>query len=118
LNDSHALVLSNDALIAALIGALVEIYGYAPFFPDSEESPRDSLRRVRPGIVLVDCEHDSACSEAFFGPATMTGARVIMFSASQSRQEVASFASRYGFDWFILPIDLPAFAKVVRAAPR
>ena len=117
-NDSHALVLSTDALIAALIGALLEIHGYKPFFPDADESERDSLRRIRPGIVLVDCEAESACSEAFFGPATMTGARVIMFSASRSKQEVASFAAKYGFDWFILPIDLPSFAKVVRAAPR
>lgn len=117
-NDSHALVLSNDALIAALLGALLELHGYTPFFPGFQESPRDSLRRIRPGIVLVDCEQESACSEAFFGPATMTGARVIMFSASRSRQEVASFAARYGFDWFILPIDLPAFAKAVRVAPR
>jgi DNA-binding response OmpR family regulator len=115
-NDSHALVLSTDALIAALLGALLEIHGYTPFFPADEETPRDSLRRIRPGIVLVDCEQDTACNEAFFGPATMTGARVIMFSASRSRQEVASFAARYGFDWFILPVDVPSFAKVVRGA--
>lgn len=117
-NDSHVLVLSSEALIAALLGALLEIHGYTPVFPEPEEAPRDALRRVRPGIVLVDCEQDEACSEAFFGPATMTGARVILFSASRSRQEVASFAARYGFDWFILPIDLPSFSKVVRAAPR
>ena len=118
LNESHALVLSHDALTAALLGALLEIHGYTPYFPDGEESPRDSLRRVRPGIVLVDCEQDTACSEAFFGPATMTGARVIMFSASRTRQEVGSFAARYGFDWFILPVDLPSFAKVVKGATR
>ena len=118
LNDSHALVLSGDALIAALLGALLEIHGYTPFFPHPEESPRDALRRARPGVVLVDCEHDSACNEAFFGPATMTGARVIMYSASRSRQEVSSYSAKYGFDWFILPIDIASFSKVVRATPR
>ena len=118
LNDSHALVLSGDALIAALLGALLEIHGYTPFFPEPEEAPRDALRRARPGVVLVDCEHDSACNEAFFGPATMTGARVIMYSASRSRQEVSSFSAKYGFDWFILPIDLASFSKVVRATSR
>ena len=118
MNDSHALVLSGDALIAALLGALLEIHGYKPFFPEPDEAPRDALRRTRPGVVLVDCEHDSACNEAFFGPATMTGARVIMYSASRTQSEVASFSAKYGFDSFILPIDLPSFSKVVRATPR
>ena len=117
MNDSHALVLSTDALTAALIGVLLETHGYRPAFPAPDESPRESLRRIRPGVVLVDCEQDTACSEAFLGPATMTGARVIMFSASRSREEVETFARRYGFDWFILPTDVADFAQVMRAAP-
>ena len=118
MNDSLALVLSADTLIAALLGALLETHGYKATFPDDEERPREALRRVRPGVVLVDCEHEVACTEAFFGPATMTGARVIMFSASQSREEVSKFAEQFGFDWFILPGDISGFAQVMRAAPR
>jgi hypothetical protein len=48
----------------------------------------------------------------------MTGARVIMFSASRSRDEVSRFAERYGFDWFILPTDLVEFKRVMRVASR
>lgn len=118
MNDSLALVLSADTLTAALLGALLEIHGYRAGFPDSEEHPREALRRLRPAIVLVDCEYEIACTEAFFGPATMTGARVVMFSASQSRDDVSVFAAQFGFDWFILPADLAGFAHVMRAAPR
>lgn len=117
-NDSHALVLSLDALMAALVGALLETHRYHPVFADTGEPPRDALRRLRPGVVLVDCEHNDACTETFFGPAIMTGARIVVFSTSQSREEVTSFAARFGFDSFVLPADLAIISSVMRAAPR
>ena len=104
--------------MSALLGILLESRGFRPVFPDSKEAPRDALRRLRPGVVLVDCEHNEACTESFFGPAMMTGARIIIFSASYSRDEVTSFAARFGFDSFVLPADLGIFASVMRAAPR
>ena len=104
------LVFSTDALAAALIGAAVELAGYAPFFPLDGESPRDCVLRVRPGAALVDCDHTDACTETFFGPAMMAGVRVAVFSSTRSVRALQPIAVQFDVRLFSLPID---FAQLV-----
>jgi hypothetical protein len=93
-NPHAVLILSSDPLAAALLGAAVELAGHAPSFAWEGELPRASLLRLRPRLVLVDCDHEDACSDAFVGPAIMTGAKVLLFRSRRSSRDVADLAAR------------------------
>jgi len=102
---SAVLIVATDPLAGALLGAAVELAGYAPLFPREAESARDALRRSKPCAVLVDCESDDACGEAFFGPAMMLGAKIAVFTSSRSRRAIQPVAAEFGVRAFDLPID-------------
>lgn len=105
---TDVLILSTDPLAAALLGAAVELVGHQPRFSEPHEAPRDTLRRVRPRAVLVDCDHADACTETFIGPALMTGTRLLVFDArsGQGREgRGARLARRVGIDVVRLPDD-------------
>jgi hypothetical protein len=97
------LVLSADPLTAALLGAAVELAGYSPRFPLPDESARTALLRVRPRLVLVDCDHEEACTDEFVGPALMTGSRVLLFRSRRTKRDVREFAERLE----LLVLDIP-----------
>lgn len=116
MNDSLVLVLSNDPLIAALLGALLEIHGFKPCFPEADEHPRDALRRCRPGALLIDCDNDVACSDAVLGPARMMSARLILFSHHCTRDDAQEMIDRYDAEFFQLPGELSDFGRLLRGA--
>ncbi len=111
---SVVLIFSEDPLAAALLGAAVELVGFQPAFPTDAEPPRDALLRVRPGVVLVDCDHERACGPSFFGPALMTGARIVLFGSRRSRRDAAGVADRFSLRSVTLPADLAAIAELLR----
>ncbi|CAA9297564.1 MAG: hypothetical protein AVDCRST_MAG11-601 [uncultured Gemmatimonadaceae bacterium] len=100
---SSALVLSTDALAAALLGALVELEGYAPRFAHADEPARDALRRLRPAVVLIDCGWAEACGAAVIGPATMIGVRVLLFGRPAVAHVVRACAEEFGVPVLALP---------------
>lgn len=99
------LVLSSDPLSAALIGAAIELGGYAPRFPQAGESARVALLRVRPRLVVVDCDHEDACSEGFIGPAIMTGSRVLLFRSRRTQRDARELSERLELRVMELPAD-------------
>lgn len=105
LERTSILIFSTDPLAAALIGAAVELARYIPVFQDKGESPRDAVMRVRPGAALVDCDHEEACVEGFFGPALMAGTRVAVFSSTRSIRTLQPIAKEFDVRLFSLPID-------------
>jgi hypothetical protein len=112
-----ALILTSDTLIGALIGAAIDLAGVRPAFPADGESPRDALRRIRPGIVLIDGADALANNEAVLGPALMTRARVFIIATAKRAEQLASLASRYDLSFVIVPRDLDRLATIVQAAP-
>lgn len=108
------LVVSPDPLAAALLGAAVELAGHAPHFPQPSEGARASLRRVRPRLTLVDCDHEDACSDAFVGPALMTGSRVILFRSRHTRRDIGDLADRLGVIVIELPTEYEALTEVLQ----
>jgi len=112
------LVFSTDPLAGALLGAAAELAGYEPVFPLDRERPRDSLLRTRPRLVLVDCDHDGACTEEFFGPAMMMNAGVAIFSSSRSRRTLEPIADAFGVTTFSLPIEFEQFATLLASSQR
>jgi hypothetical protein len=108
------LVLSEDPLAAALLAAATELAGYAPRFPLPNEPSRTALRRVRPGLVLVDCDHTEACTDEFVGPALMTGSRVLLFRSRRTARNPDEFAERLGLRVLDLSVDHEPLRTLLR----
>jgi hypothetical protein len=108
------LVLSSDPLAAALLGAAVELAGYAPRFPLSDEPARTALLRARPRLVVVDCDHEEGCSDAFIGPALMTGSRVLLVRSRRTRRDTSELATRLGLRVADMPMDHDPFSQLLR----
>jgi hypothetical protein len=109
------LIFSEDPLAAALIGAGVELVGFEAAFPADREAPRDALLRHRPGLVLIDCDHEEACSPTFFGPVLMTGARAVLVGSRRTRRAATALAEHFGLRAITLPADLETIANLLRA---
>lgn len=109
----HAvLVLSSDPLGAALLGAAIELAGHAPRFPQSEELAREALRRVRPRLVVIDCDHDG-CSDAFIGPALMTGSRVLLLRSRRTRRDMTELTGRLGLHVMDMPMEHQTLTRLL-----
>lgn len=111
----HAvLIFASDPLPAALLAAAVELSGYAPQFARPGESARVALLRVRPSLVLADCDHGEACADDFIGPALMTGARVLLFRSRRTIRDTTELAQRLG----VRVIEMPAEHELLAHAMR
>ena len=113
----HAvLVFSGDALAGALLGASIELAGHMPQFPQVNEPARTALLRVRPRLVLIDCDHDEACSDAFVGPALMTGSQVVLFRSRRTERDagdVSEFADRLGVRVIRMPTEHETLTRLL-----
>lgn len=97
------LIISSDPVAAALLGAAVELAEHMPHFVGNGERTRAALLRVRPRLILVDCDHEEACTDEFVGPAIMTGARVVLFRSNRSIADRTQFSGRLG----LRTLDMP-----------
>jgi hypothetical protein len=113
-NRRAVLVFSSDPLAAALLGAAIELSGHAPFFPQGEEAARDALLRIRPRLVVIDCDHTEACSEAFIGPALMTGSRVLLFRSRRTQHDAGELAQRLGLPMVDMPTRHETLTQLLR----
>lgn len=112
------LVLSSDPLAAALLGAAIDLAGLAPRFPKLGESPRGALLRVRPRLVVIDCDHEDGCSEAFVGPALMTGSQVVLFRSRRTQRDVSEMAGRLGLRTVEMPQEHHELTALLRGLVR
>ena len=115
---STILVLAKEPLIQTLMCSLVELSGHRATQPRSDESVAAAIARVRPRLLLLDCEHDSACEEEFYAVAASVGAQVLVFTPSCTHAEVADFAAERGLRSMALPIRLHEFSETLRTSLR
>ena len=116
-NRHDVLILFADPLGAALLGAAVEIAGHVPHFPQPGEGARAALLRLRPRAVLVDCDHEEASTDAFIGPALMTGARVQLLCSRRTRRDMSIPAQRLGLSIAELPMEHDQLVALLRDLP-
>lgn len=109
------LIFFDDPLAAALIGAAVELAGHATHFAQSGETARAALRRARPQAVLIDCNHEESCQDAFVGPALMTGARVILLRTPRTQRDVRELTEHCQVAVLDLPAEIERLAELLRA---
>src|SRR2546423_2097573 len=97
------LILSEDAVAAALLGGLVETLGFSVRFAQPPETWSASLRRVRPRICLVDCADPASDSDEFLGHAAMRGVSVVIFGTREVLDRLHALALAHRIETLLLP---------------
>jgi DNA-binding NtrC family response regulator len=97
------LILSADAVAAALLGALIETLGYPIRFAQPPEPVDQTIRRVRPKVCLVDCDDPSACNDEILGRAAMRRISVVVFGTRQALDRVRALATEHKIDTLLVP---------------
>ena len=118
--DLHAptvLIVCGSPLAGALLGALVELHGYAPAFPSGDELTEEAVARVRPIALILDCDDTAACRDSVYDAAAARGASVVLFSPSRLSYEVAEQAAQRGLEFFTFPITPAGLLRHLQAAP-
>jgi hypothetical protein len=101
-----ALIVSTDALGAALLGAATELAGFRVAYLGETENAADGIRRVKPLTVLVDATHPIATDAASLGPALMTGAAVVFYGQADRLRDVRVVAATAHASVIALPEEL------------
>ena len=112
-SSSTILVIAKEPLIQTLMCSLVDLAGYHAAHSRSDESLAEAVTRVRPRLVLLDCEHDEACEDDAYRAASSVGAEVLLFTPSRSHAEVADLAAARGLRSMALPIRLHEFTEAL-----
>ena len=105
---STILVIAREPLIQTLMCSLVDLSGHHAAQPRDDETVATSIARVRPHLLLLDCEHDEACEDDAYRAA------VLLFTPSRSRAEVADLAAERGLQSIALPIRLHEFSETLQ----
>jgi DNA-binding NtrC family response regulator len=110
------LILSSDAVAAALLGALVETLGYLVRFFHPPELPDAALKREKPSIAMVDCDDPTVMTDETLGHAKMRGISVVMFGSADALRRVRQLALDHALDALIMPASLEALDETLRKA--
>jgi DNA-binding response OmpR family regulator len=118
MQDHKVLIVSDEPLIAALLGALIELEGFRPIFPSGEERVSETLERERPSVLIVDVDHPDGASRGVLARARLAGIAVIFFSPRRHGEEVHVIAEQCGVAWFPMPVERSSFVEMLNAAVR
>ena len=106
LPQTRVLVLAREAVIAALVGLLLELEDYEPVFAAPDERPEDAIRRLRPPLIVVlDGQLPEAGSDLFYARCAQSHARVCLFSEPLAVEAVRAAARTRGVGFFAMPVD-------------
>ena len=97
------LILSDDAVGAALLGALIETLGYAVKFARPPEDRDQTIRRVRPRVCLLDCDDPASCNDEVLGRARMRGISVVIFGRPEALERVRALAAEHHMETLLMP---------------
>jgi len=115
-SDHPVLILSEDAVVAALLGGLVETLGYQVQFARPPESPEDSLRRLKPRICLVSSDDPAVARSEFLGRAAMRGVCVVIFGTAEALEHVRKVAIDHNLDTLLMPPELDDLEEELQRA--
>jgi DNA-binding NtrC family response regulator len=109
-------VIAKEPLIQTLMCSLVELSGHNATQARGDETVTSAIHRVRPDLLLLDCEHDSACEQEAYDAAVSVGAEVLLFTPARTNDEVADFARIRGLRSMALPIRLREFSETLETS--
>lgn len=109
------LVLSGDAVAAALLGALVETLGYLVQFlrPLGARSPAPPHAA---SVAMVDCTDPSRLSLELLHRSTMRGVSAVILGAPEAIARTRSLAREYSLTDLIVPASVDALDEPLRYA--
>jgi len=107
------LILAREEIVAALLGLMVELQALEPVYPGAAEIAEEVIRRERPLVVVIDCDHQD-CTEALTAAVREVGAKPILFSPFRFDLEVKRVARRHGVESFTLPADPESFGRMLQ----
>jgi DNA-binding NtrC family response regulator len=100
------LILSSDAVAAALVGALVETLGYSVRFHQPPEDPTETIRRARPDVAMLDGDDQLMISDEVLGHAAMRGISVVVFGSREALDGIRALARTHRIHTLIAPPSL------------
>ena len=112
-----ALVLSSDAMGAALVAAAAEAAGFRPVFAKPDESLQETLQRTKPTHVLADGDDPEWRHATRLGPVMMLGARLFFFGSDRNEAELRTIAAVYQAHLILLPRDVTRFHEILARRP-
>ncbi len=110
------LILVRDAVMAALLRLLVRLAGREPVFPAADEAPTTAVGRLRPRLVVVECDHEAARSDAFYARVAEVGSKLLLFSSSPPSRLAELVTAQRGVKAFLLPGDRNAIVRTIADA--
>lgn len=110
------LILSDDAVAAALLGALIETLGYSVRFARPPENTDQTIRRVKPKVCLLDCVDPGSCNDEVLGRAAMRRISVVIFGASAALERVRALALEHNIEMLIVPPDVTELDETLKRA--
>ena len=113
-----ALILSQDPLAAALLGAAVELIGCSIAFAAPDESAPQAFRRLRPAFLLIDASDKDICASELLGPALMTGTPAILFGSAAAVSIRRHFAKQFQLEPLVMPRDFSRLSELLGPAGR
>jgi len=110
------LILSSDAVAAALLGGLVETLGYLVRFYRPPEPPEIALRRERPSVALIDCADPTLMKEELLGRARMRDVSAVVFGTPDALRGVRQLVADHEVDTLIMPASVDTLDETLRKA--
>ena len=104
--------------MAALLGGLVETFGFRVAFASPTEEIDASLRRLRPRIYIVDCDSVEADAKISLGRALMRRVSVILFGSPPLALEMQEIAQRHDAEVVLSPPEAGALGEALSRAAR
>ena len=115
------LILADDALVAALLGALIETLGCSVQFGHQFESANDAMRRTRPSVCVLDADYRAESSDETLGHAAMRGIAAILFGTQKALDRNRALVEKHGVVTLRMPpspADLDtALQRAMRSTP-
>ena len=110
------LILSHDAVAAALLGGLIETLGYVVKFARPPEVPEESVRRLHPRICLIDCNDARSCRTEFVARSMMRGVSVVIYGTTEALEHVRTIAMAHGIEMLGMPPTAEELELVLQRA--
>jgi CheY-like chemotaxis protein len=110
------MIVSDDATGAALLGGLVETFGYRVEFAEVRESS-ETVRRIKPRVCLLDCESE-ACSQSVIARTLMRGVSVVLVGPRALLDGMRELAARFDVPIVFSPPEVGPLGEVLDRAVR
>jgi hypothetical protein len=110
------LILSADAVGAALVGALVETFGYRVCFLRPPERPDEAIRRERPGLIMIDVDEATVMTDETVGHSTPHRAPLLLYGSSNGLQRVRQLSLDHELVTLAMPATPSSLAEALRKA--